>query len=64
MLHERSVNTYDYNDGAWDWPADNTYTASLLSAEWLQVFSLKNVDTLTIGVNYEKGTIAHKRLFK
>lgn len=45
---------YDYNDGAWDWPADNTYTGSFYSAEWLQVFSLKNVDTLTVGVNYEK----------
>ncbi|MGB4270270.1 MAG: TonB-dependent receptor [Spirochaetota bacterium] len=54
-----TVRTYDDfdddgNTGFSDFGADNRYTGTIANAEWMHTFTLKDINTLSIGIHYEK----------
>jgi vitamin B12 transporter len=54
----RTVRTYnDFDDdgaGSSDFGTDNRYTGTIAHTEWLHTFTLKDINTLNIGISFEK----------
>ncbi|MEJ5362397.1 MAG: TonB-dependent receptor [Spirochaetota bacterium] len=52
----RSYNDFDDdgNTGWADFGADNRYTGTIAHAEWLHTFTLQDINTVNIGIAYEK----------